>query len=132
MSDILQVTIADGIAEVRLNRPERKNALSLEMFDEIVVVGEGLKAEAGLCAVILCGAGGDFCSGLDTTVMQSLATRLEEMRERLLNPEEGQRGNWFQRPCVVWQKLSVPVIAAIEGVCLGGGMQLDTRNNPVI
>ncbi len=121
---IVEVTVAGGIAEVRLNRPERKNALSLEMFDEIVAAGERLGDTPGLRAVILCGAGGDFCSGLDMSVMQAMAGRLDEMRERLLTPLEGGPANWFQRPCTVWQALDVPVVAAIEGVCVGGGMQL--------
>jgi len=124
MSDEVEVRVVDGVAEVRLNRPARKNALNLQMFDALAEAGEALKTQAGLRAVILHGAGGDFCAGLDLEVMQSLAGRLDEMRERLLNPAQGERANWFQKPCYVWQELGVPVIAAIEGVCLGGGMQL--------
>ena len=124
MSEILSVTISDDIAKVRLNRPGRKNALSLEMFDALAEAGAQLKTEPAVRAVILCGAGGDFCAGLDLDVMQGLAGRLDEMRQRLLNPAAGEVANWFQKPCYVWQELQVPVIAAIEGVCLGGGMQL--------
>ncbi len=120
----LDITIAEGVAELTLNRPDRKNALSLELFEALAAAGERLKREAGLRAVILCGAGGDFCSGLDLEVMQSLAGRIGEMRHRLLNPAEGEVANWFQRPCFVWQELPVPVIAAVGGVCLGGGLQL--------
>ena len=121
---IVEMNVTDGVAEVRLNRPARKNALSMEMFDDLTAVGKALKAEAGLRVVILTGAGGDFCAGLDLEVMQSLAGRLDEMKARLRNPAKGERANWFQKPCFVWQELEVPVIAAIEGVCLGGGMQL--------
>lgn len=124
MSVILTVEVVDGIAEVRLNRPERKNALSLEMFEELAAAGEGMKEEPGLRAVIISGAGGDFCSGLDLEAMKSQFGKLNEIRHRLLNPPEGEVANWFQKPCYVWQELRVPVIAAIEGVCLGGGMQL--------
>ncbi|MDJ0630892.1 MAG: crotonase/enoyl-CoA hydratase family protein [Rhodobacter sp.] len=120
----LEVAVDDGIAEVRLNRPERKNALSLELFEALAAAGEQLKGEAGLRVVILTGAGGDFCAGLDMAVMQSLAGRIDEMRQRLLTLTEGEVANWFQKPCYVWQELPVPVIAAIEGVCLGGGLQL--------
>ncbi len=124
MSQNVTVSVHDGIAEVVLNRPKRKNALTLEMFEEIAAAGDALKGETALRAVILSGAGGDFCSGLDLDVMRSLATRLDEMKARLREVPEGQRANWFQKPCTVWQELDVPVIAAIEGVCLGGGMQL--------
>ncbi|MCP3971985.1 MAG: crotonase/enoyl-CoA hydratase family protein [Rhodobacteraceae bacterium] len=124
MNEILEIAVSEGIAEVRLNRPHKRNALSLEMFEALAAAGERLKSEAGLRAVVLCGAGGDFCSGLDMEVMQSLAGRLEEMRALLLNPPEGEAANFFQKPCYVWQELPVPVIAAVEGVCLGGGMQL--------
>jgi len=124
MADILTVSVTEGVAEVRLNRPERKNALSMEMFEALANAGEALKAEPGLRAVILCGAGGDFCSGLDLEVMQSQFGKLDELRHKLLNPPEGEVANWFQKPCYVWQELPVPVIAAIDGVCLGGGMQL--------
>ncbi|MCG6901490.1 MAG: crotonase/enoyl-CoA hydratase family protein [Rhodobacter sp.] len=120
----LDLCISDHVAELCLNRPERKNALSLDLFEDLASAGERLRSEPGLRAVILRGAGGDFCAGLDLDVMQSLAGRLEEMRERLLNPAAGETANWFQKPCHVWQELRVPVIAAIEGVCLGGGLQL--------
>jgi len=124
MAENLEITVADGVAEVCLNRPERKNALSLELFEALAEAGESLKADAGLRVVILRGAGGDFCAGLDLSVMQAMAGRIEEMRARLLDVPEGERANWFQKPCYVWQELQVPVIAAIEGVCLGGGIQL--------
>ena len=124
MSEILTVEQRDGVALVQLNRPARKNALSLEMFDALAAAGTRLKAAEGLRAVILSGAAGDFCAGLDLSVMQAMAGRIDEMRARLLNPAEGDVANWFQKPCYVWQELQVPVIAAIDGVCLGGGMQL--------
>ncbi len=120
----LEVSVEGGVAEVRLNRPEKKNALSMGLFEALAAEGERLKGAPGLRAVILSGSGGDFCSGLDMEVMQLLGSRMDEMRERILNPPEGERANWFQKPCVVWQELSVPVIAAVEGECLGGGMQL--------
>lgn len=120
----LNVTITDGIAEVQLNRPNRKNALSENLFELLSKTGEDLKRDPGLRAVVLSGAGGDFCAGLDLSVMQSFATRLDEIRERLVTPPAGEVANWFQKPCFIWQELKIPVIAAIEGVCIGGGMQL--------
>jgi enoyl-CoA hydratase/carnithine racemase len=125
---IVDVTRADGVAEVLFNRPDRKNALSEEMFDAITAAGESLSNAPGLRAVVLRGAGGDFCAGLDTAFMGAMAGRIESLRALMLNPGEsdGYAGpaNWFQRPAYVWQELPVPVIAAIDGVCLGGGLQI--------
>lgn len=120
----VRVEVQDGIAEVLLNRPGRKNALSEAMFDDIAAAGAQLATEPGLRVVILSGAGGDFCAGLDMAFMAETAARLPEMKARLLRPVEPGRANWFQRPCTVWQELPVPVIAAIDGVCLGGGLQI--------
>jgi len=120
---ILNVETTDRIATVTLNRPDKKNALSLEMFEALTQAGEALAQDGDLRAVILTGAGDSFCAGLDLTAMQSLAPRLTEVRQQLVTPASG-GANWFQRPCRVWQELDVPVIAAIEGHCLGGGLQL--------
>lgn len=121
---VVDVTVSDGIAEVLLNRPAQKNALSQEMFEAIAQAGQDLKADPSLRAVVLSGADGDFCSGLDMAFMASMGGQLDAMRERILNPPEGEVANWFQKPAYVWQELAVPVIAAIEGVCLGGGLQI--------
>ena len=59
------VEIADGVADVRLARPEKRNALDGAMFTALVTTGERLKSEPGLRAVVLSGEGPDFCAGLD-------------------------------------------------------------------
>jgi enoyl-CoA hydratase/carnithine racemase len=59
------VTLADGVADVRLNRPEKRNALDPAMFEALVAAGERLKTQPGLRAVVLSGEGPDFCAGLD-------------------------------------------------------------------
>jgi len=124
MSEHVQIERGeDGIAHVRLTRAEKKNAMSLEMFDALIAAGEGFKADTDLRAVILSGEGGTFCAGIDLAVMQSFAPRLDEIREQILTP--GPTGaNRFQRPCTVWAELGVPVIAAIDGVAFGAGLQL--------
>ena len=122
--EIVDIKTEDGIAEVVLNRPDRKNALSEAMFDAIAAAGETLKTMPEIRVVVLSGAGGDFCSGLDMAFMGEMAGRLPELRETLLNPPAGEVANWFQKPSYVWQELKIPVVAAIEGVCLGGGLQI--------
>lgn len=122
MTDILTTEIADGIATVTLNRPEKKNAMSLEMFEALTAAGEAL-ANSEARAAILTGAGGAFCAGLDLQAMQGFAAQMDRIRAQLAAPLDG-GANWFQRPTRVWQELPIPVIAAIEGPCLGAGIQL--------
>lgn len=119
----VEVSTSGAIATVTLNRPDKKNALTLEMFQALTEAGEALAGRADLRAVILTGAGQSFCAGLDLGAMQAIAGRLDEVRAELAAPLSG-GANWYQRPCRVWQELKVPVIAAVEGHCLGAGMQL--------
>lgn len=126
MSDgVVIVTMAEGgVAEVCLNRPERKNAWTMEMFDALSAAADDLAARPGLRAVILRGAGGCFSSGLDLSVMQGFARDIEGLKREMLAPPAGAGANRFQKPCHAWQTLPVPVIAAIEGVAFGAGLQL--------
>ena len=61
-----------GVADVRLNRPEKRNAIDPEMFAALLVTGERLKTEPGLRAVVLSGEGPDFCAGLDFGSFQAM------------------------------------------------------------
>src|SRR5215469_18602682 len=67
------VTLDGGVADVRLNRPEKRNALDTAMFEALVLAGERLKTEPGLRAVVLSGEGPDFCAGLDFGAFQAMA-----------------------------------------------------------
>lgn len=123
-TDLVEVLGADGpIATVRLNRPEKKNALTLELLDALVEAARGLQDRPGLRAVILCGAGGDFSAGLDTGALMAMAGDLPAIKEQMLNPSDGP-ANRFQLPATVWQALDVPVIAVLDGVCFGGAAQI--------
>jgi enoyl-CoA hydratase/carnithine racemase len=66
------VEIADGVADVRLARPEKRNALDGAMFAALVTTGERLKSEPGVRAVVLSGEGPDFCAGLDVGWFQAM------------------------------------------------------------
>ncbi len=124
MSARIITTVSGHIAEVQINRPEKKNALDLALFEELVATGEALKTEPDLRAVILTGSGGTFCAGIDTSTFMQMAGKIDQIRHDILNPPAGQNANMFQKPVTVWQELQVPVIAAIEGVAFGAGMQL--------
>ncbi|MCO4772261.1 MAG: crotonase/enoyl-CoA hydratase family protein [Deltaproteobacteria bacterium] len=120
MTERVTIEHVGSIAHVRLNRPEKKNGLDLEMFEAIIAAGVALTDHAGLRAVVLSGEGGCFCAGLDFMAFMAGG---EEAQERLLNPRVG-GANPAQRIATVWQEVPVPVIAAIEGVAFGGGCQL--------
>ena len=123
MGEPVRVTVdGAGIAEVCLDRPEKKNAWTLAMFDGLAAAAEDLAGRRGLRAVILRGAGGCFSAGLDLDVLQGFAADLDGLKAEMLTPGTG--GNRFQRPVTLWAKLPVPVIAAMEGVAFGAGMQL--------
>src|SRR4249919_2927289 len=73
MSDRVLISIDGGVADVRFNRPDKRNALDGEQFLAIAAAGERLKSEPGLRAVVLSGAGASFCAGLDFSSFQAMA-----------------------------------------------------------
>ena len=125
MSDRVRVTIDGGVADVRLNRPDKLNALDGAMFLAIAAAGEQLKVDPSVRAVVLSGEGRGFCAGLDLDFFQQMATGA-------IDDAAGNPGRMYdsglthlgQQTAWVWQELTVPVIAAVHGVALGGGLQV--------
>lgn len=112
----------DGpVATVTMNRPEKMNALDIAQIEALVAAGEALASAAGLRAVVLTGAGGNFCSGLDLSAMPKIA---ELARSVGFMTRTHGAANLFQAASMVWATLPVPVIAAVEGVAFGGGFQV--------
>ena len=109
------VEITDGVADVRLNRPEKRNALDGAMFAGLVTAGERLKSEPGVRAVVLSGEGPDFCAGLDFGSFAAMrdGERLSALVE--LPPGTGPARATGQRAAYVWTEIPVPVIAAVTG-----------------
>lgn len=110
----------DGVAHVRLARPDKLNALDAAMFDRLIEAGDALRAAKGLRAVVLSGEGRSFCAGLD---LASFADRSDPALADLAARTHG-IGNRFQQAAMQWRDLPVPVIAAVRGDCLGGGLQI--------
>jgi len=126
MSDIVTIDIDCGIADVRLNRPEKYNALSGDMFTAIIEAGESLASSMDVRAVVLSGNGPGFCAGLDFDSFQGMADAAEsgsDVGSGLLQRDERPE-NHAQRPAYVWKTLPMPVIAAVHGVAYGGGCQI--------
>lgn len=128
MSELVEVGFDDGVAHVRLNRPDKYNALSPEMFTAIVDAGEGLAQRVDLRAVVLSGNGPGFCSGLDFASFQGMSDGAGSQdavgTPSALARDSDRPDNRAQRPAQVWRLLPVPVIAAIHGVAYGGGLQV--------
>jgi enoyl-CoA hydratase/carnithine racemase len=126
MNDRISVTITEGVADVRLNRADKMNALDAAMFEALVETTAQLADTRGLRAVVLSGEGRAFCAGLDMG-------RFAAMKESGGHGTGGFRdlaarthgiANHAQQAVWGWRQLPVPVIAAVHGVAFGGGFQL--------
>jgi enoyl-CoA hydratase/carnithine racemase len=116
----VSIVIIDHVADVRLNRPDKMNALNPAMFDAICTAIDTLAGTAGLRAVVLSGEGRAFCAGLD---MVSMASGITSGGADLMARTHGD-ANIFQQVAWGWRTLPVPVIAAVRGVAFGGGLQI--------
>ncbi|MBT4159780.1 MAG: crotonase/enoyl-CoA hydratase family protein [Gammaproteobacteria bacterium] len=126
MSDLVTIDInSAGVADVRLNRADKYNALSPEMFDAITEAGESLLDNASVRAVVLSGNGRGFCAGLDFSGFRGMAGDSDGAPITTRRESTGKTpGNPSQQPGMVWKEVPVPVIAAIHGVAYGGGFQV--------
>lgn len=115
------VSIDNHIATVTLTRSDKMNALDTKMISELIEAGARLRDMEALRAVVLCGEGKAFCAGLD---VMSFAGFAGQDPETLLLPRTHGLANDFQQVALVWRDLEVPVIAALNGVCYGGGLQI--------
>ena len=117
------------VADVRLNRPEKLNALNQDMFADLLEMGLAVRRRADLRAVVISGEGRGFCAGLDYEMFSAMAagesiSRVPR-RDDLLDPDDQLRElGRGQRATLVWGTVRVPVIAAVHGPAFGGGFQL--------
>jgi enoyl-CoA hydratase/carnithine racemase len=116
----VSVQIADHVAVVTLTRADKHNALDVPMFEQIIAASARLAAEPGVRAVVLHGEGPSFCSGLDVVSIMADGGGAAGLTDRVT----GEVPNWFQRAAHGWLELPMPVIAALHGNCLGGGLQI--------
>jgi len=129
MNDRIQLNIDQGVADIRLNRADKMNALDPEMFKAIADAGASLKEDRSVRAVVLSGEGRAFCAGLD---MGNFGRMAEGPRAQStvagndagLGARSHGVANRAQYACWVWRELPVPVIAAVHGVAFGGGFQV--------
>ena len=125
MKDRVSIELKDGVADVRLIRADKMNALDPAMFQGIIEAGDRLAGTKGLRCVVLSGEGKAFCAGLD---MGSFAAMKQDgdgvPGVRDLTRRTHGIANRPQQCAWQWRTLPVPVIAAIQGVAFGGGFQI--------
>ena len=132
MSDRIEIIRDGGVADVRLNRPEKMNALDGAMFDALNQTSADLAADPTLRCVVLSGAGRAFCAGLDFASFQAMGSGDRPssgdgdrgQAPSGLEQTEGRITHRGQQAVYGWTELPVPVIAAVHGHALGGGIQL--------
>jgi enoyl-CoA hydratase len=113
-AETVRLSREGGVVLLTIDRPEVKNALDLETIEALSEIVEGLARDQGVRAVVLTGAGGAFISGGD----------LKDFL-RLDDPQAGkQMARRMQSVLARLEALEVPVIAAMEGVALGGGAEV--------
>lgn len=118
---LVKTEFQDGIAHVMLSRPDKLNAVSIEMLDAVIEAAHALQDLEDLRCVILSGEGRAFCAGID---LMSLSGLMGQDLDELLVARTHGDTNRFQEFALAWRALPVPVIAAIHGVCIGAGLQL--------
>ena len=128
MSDRVTIEIRDGVADVRLNRPEKMNALDDDMFRALAEAGESLKADPTVRAVVLSGEGRAFCAGLDFGSFGRMAgdedTDDRSRRPSAVDVDDDRITHRGQQVAWCWTEMPAPVICAVTGVALGGGFQI--------
>ena len=119
-SERVSTVVDGGVATVTLTRPEKHNALDPAMFEAISAAIDAIGANSAVRCVVLHGEGPSFCSGLDfPSFMAEGGSPVD-----LFTHRDGEPANSAQRVAYGWRALPVPVIAAVHGACLGGGLQI--------
>ncbi|MFI5427234.1 enoyl-CoA hydratase-related protein [Aeromicrobium sp. UC242_57] len=128
MSPVIS-TVEAGVAHVRLNRPDKRNAIDDETFDLLATALESCRDDSELLAVVLSGEGASFCAGMDFSMHTSFADEADEGERPFADPDspesEGKRvPGRGQRIVRAMRDSPVPVIVAVHGHAIGAGLQL--------
>ena len=117
----VSVEYRDHIAQVTLTRGDKMNALDDAMVDAILAAGEEVAASEAR-VVVLSGEGKSFCAGLDMASFASMG-QMQDI-EAWLMERSHRDANRMQEVAMIWRRLPMPVIAALQGAVYGGGLQI--------
>ena len=128
MEERVSISVSEGVADVRLVRADKMNALDQAMFDALVAATDRLSKDKSVRVVVLSGEGRAFCAGLDMGRFAAMKEKggngIPGSENRDLTARTHGQANFPQAAVWGWRQLPVPVIAAIHGVAFGGGFQL--------
>ncbi|WP_038931523.1 crotonase/enoyl-CoA hydratase family protein [Bradyrhizobium japonicum] len=128
MEERVSISISEGVADVRLVRADKMNALDQAMFEALIAATDRLSKEKGVRVVVLSGEGRAFCAGLDMGRFAAMKEKggngIPGGENRDLTKRTHGQANFPQQAVWGWRQLPVPVIAAVHGVAFGGGFQL--------
>lgn len=127
MSERVTVDLKDGVADVRMTRVDKMNAIDAAMFSALIEAGKAMSEDRAVRAVVLSGEGRAFCAGLDMESFSAMAgpsPRSGDAPAQNLFERGASGANRAQLAAWIWQEVPVPVIAAIHGVAYGGGLQI--------
>jgi enoyl-CoA hydratase/carnithine racemase len=113
---VVQYAIANGIGRITLNRPERMNAVTTELADQLEHALSELSRDSAVNVIVIRGAGKNFCAGGDVAEVERLRSAGPEPLRALFGA--------FRRACDAIASIEAPVVAAVEGVAMAGGFEL--------
>ncbi|MAJ48002.1 MAG: hypothetical protein CBC35_12170 [Planctomycetes bacterium TMED75] len=110
--ELVQLRSEDGVCRLILNRPQARNALSMEMIESLLEAVEQLRNDEANRVVVLEGAGKSFCAGMDLKGVMNDPLQMGDMLRTLA------------RVTIALRSIPVPTIARVQGAAIGGGCGL--------
>lgn len=126
MTNAVLVNYDNGIADVRINRPEKRNAINSDVIQGLLTAADEINANPQIRVVVLSGEGKGFCAGLDMANIGAMASGdlTTDSVGNAYDDLSPAGANLVQRLGWVWQELPIPVIAAVHGGAMGGGLNV--------